>query len=65
LGYAEEVQSPKGLFASGDVGLQLSYYIGNYNGGRNESFMFGSEDNTHGYDYDLVSAYTTAMADLI
>jgi hypothetical protein len=40
-----ELQSPKGLFAFGAVGLHLSYYIGNYKGGRNESFMYGSDEN--------------------
>jgi hypothetical protein len=64
MGNADEVQTPKGLFATGDVGLHLSYYIGNYKGGRNESFMYGAEDETIWYDYDLVSAYTTGMTDL-
>ena len=31
---------------------------------RNESFMYGSDDKTCWFDYDLVSAYTTAMAHL-
>lgn len=42
----------------------MSYYIGNYKGGRNESFLYGSEDNIIWRDYDLVSVYTTAIADL-
>jgi len=46
MGNADEIQTPKGLFASGDVGLHLSYYISNYKGGRNESYMYGSEENT-------------------
>lgn len=46
MGNSEEVQTPKGLFNTGDVGLHLSYYIGNYKGGRNESFMYGAEDKT-------------------
>jgi hypothetical protein len=58
------MQTPKGLFSSGDVGLHMSYYIGNYKGGRNESFMYGSENKTSWKDYDLTSAYTTAMSDL-
>lgn len=62
MGNADEVQTPKGLFATGDVGLHLSYYIGNYKGGRNESFMYGSENSTTWFDYDLTSAYTTAMS---
>lgn len=47
MGNADELQTPKGLFASGDVGLHMSYYIGNYKGGRNESFMYGSENETN------------------
>jgi len=64
MGNSDELQTPKGPSASGDVGLHKSYYIGKYKGGRNESFMYGTDDNTYWYDYDLVNAYTTAMADL-
>jgi hypothetical protein len=64
MGNSEEVQTPKGLFHTGDTGLHLSYYIGNYKGGRNESFMYGAENEIEWYDYDLVSAYTTSMATL-
>jgi hypothetical protein len=64
LGNSEEVQTPKGLFYTGDVGLHLSYFIGNYKGGRNESFMYGVDPETIFYDVDLTSAYTTAMAHL-
>jgi hypothetical protein len=64
MGNANEVQTPKGLHATGAVGAHLSYYIANYKGGRNESFMYGVDDSTRFYDYDLTSAYTTGMADL-
>ena len=64
MGNADEVQTPKGLFSTGDVGLYLNQYIGNYKGGRNESFMYGGDDKVHWYDYDLISAYTTGMKDL-
>ena len=64
MGNAQEVQTPRGLFATGDVGLYMGFYIGNYKGGRNESFMYGSEDSTLWYDYDLAGAYTTAMTHL-
>ena len=64
MGNASDVQTPKGLFATKDVGVHMSYYIANYKGGRNESFMYGCDENTHWYDYDLVSAYTTGMADI-
>ena len=64
MGNADEIQTPKGLFASKDVGTHLSYYIANYKGGRNESFMYGTDENTTWYDYDLTSAYTTSMINL-
>ena len=64
MGNANEVQTPKGLFSTGDVGLYLGFFIGNYKGGRNESFMYGSEDSTLWFDYDLSGAYTTAMTHL-
>ena len=64
MGNADEIQTPKGLFASRDVGAHLSYFIANYKGGRNESFMYGSEESSHWYDYDLNGAYTTGMAHL-
>lgn len=64
MGNADEIQTPKGLFATGDVGAHLSYYIANYKGGRNESFMYGTDETTTWIDYDLVSAYTTGMAEL-
>jgi hypothetical protein len=47
MGNSDEMQSPKILSASGDVGLHLSSYIGNYKGGRNEIFMYGTDDNTY------------------
>jgi hypothetical protein len=40
----------------------MSLYIANYKGGRNESFMYGMDNHTKWFDYDLTSAYTTAMA---
>jgi hypothetical protein len=45
MGNVDEVQTPKGLFATGDVGLYLSHFIGNYKGGRNESFMYGCNED--------------------
>jgi hypothetical protein len=60
LGDVGKVASPAGLQALGDVGLYLSYFTASYRGGRNESFMFGEAKGTW-YDYDLTSAYTTAM----
>lgn len=64
MGNANEVQTPKGLDATGAVGAHLSYFIANYKGGRNESFMYGCDESTKFFDYDLTSAYTTGMADL-
>lgn len=62
IGDASIVQTPQGLLHNSDTGLKLSLYIGNYKGGRNESFMFGVDKSTYWYDYDLISAYTTAMS---
>lgn len=62
LGEASTTQTPKGLMVTSNTGLALSYYVGNYKGGRNESFMYGSDDELKVYDYDLISAYTTVMA---
>jgi hypothetical protein len=47
MGNASEIQTPKGLFATRDVGIHMSYYITNYKGGRNESFMYGVDEKTH------------------
>lgn len=53
--------TPQGLAKLGGVGLMLSWYIANFKGGRNESFMIGVDESTEWFDYDLKSAYTTAM----
>lgn len=57
-----KTQTPKGLFSIGSVGLYISNYIANYKGGRNESFMYGIDEDLKWYDYDLISAYTTGMS---
>ena len=62
IGDAEKTQTPKGLSAIDKTGLKLSLYIANYKGGRGESFMYGIDEKTKWFDYDLTSAYTTAMA---
>jgi hypothetical protein len=64
LGDSSATQTPKGLLTTSQTGLKLSYYIGNYKGGRNEDFMYGVDTETKWFDYDLTSAYTTAMAGL-
>lgn len=64
IGDSSSVQTPKGLMVTKDVGLYMSYYIANYKGGRNESFMYGVDTETLWFDYDLTSAYTTSMANL-
>lgn len=64
MGNVDETITPKGLFSTGDIGLHLSYFIGNYKGGRNESFMFGCDEKTVWFDYDLAAAYTSAMTHL-
>jgi hypothetical protein len=35
-----KLKTPKGLFTTGDMGLQLSYIIGNYKGGGVEKRKF-------------------------
>jgi hypothetical protein len=62
LGDTSSIQTPKGLLATTKTGLKLSYYIANYKGGRNESFMYGVDNENTWFDYDLISAYTTVMA---
>lgn len=47
MGNADEIQTPKGLFASRNIGTHMSYFIANYKGGRNESFMYGVDEKTH------------------
>jgi hypothetical protein len=64
MGNPDELKTPKGIFSTGEVGLHMGYYVGNYKGGRNECFMYGTDNDTYWYDYDLVSAYTTPMVDL-
>ena len=46
LGEASVTHTPKGLFATKNIGLKLNYYISNYKGGRNESFMYGVDNET-------------------
>ena len=40
-GNDDEMPTPKGWFATREIGLHMSYFIANYKGGRNESFMYG------------------------
>lgn len=42
--------------------LEIGSYLKNYRGGRNECFMYGVDNSQLWYDYDLTSAYTTAMS---
>lgn len=46
IGDTASLQTPKGLFSSGSMGLKIGYFIGNYKGGRNECFMYGCDDDT-------------------
>ena len=62
LGDTSKFLTPKGLAGNLKPGLKINYYIANYKGGRNESFMYGADFDTVWYDYDLVSAYTTVMS---
>jgi hypothetical protein len=62
LGDPGEIFSPKALSALGNIGTFMSLFINNYKGGRNESFMYGIDKVKRWFDFDLTSAYTTAMA---
>lgn len=62
LGEVSKLQTPKGIDAVGGVGLNMSRYYKNYKGGRNESFMYGSDTKVYWYDYDLTAAYTSVMS---
>jgi hypothetical protein len=64
MGDPSQFFTPKGLSKVGSVGTYMTFFINNYKGGRNESFMYGTDKITKWYDYDLTSAYTTAMAAL-
>lgn len=64
IGDTNKLFTPKGLSELGLLGLKLPLYVGNYKGGRNESFMYGFNDSFPVFDYDLKGAYTTAMAAL-
>jgi hypothetical protein len=50
MGNAVELQTPKGLATTKETGTHMSYFIANYKGGRNESFMYGVDEETHWYD---------------
>lgn len=61
IGDASDVQTPFGLHEFGKIGHMLSYFIANYKGGNNQSLMYGIDQKTKWYDYDLTSAYTSVM----
>jgi hypothetical protein len=44
LGDSRQNSTPKGLFHLGETGLVLNNYVSNYKGGRNESFMVGTDN---------------------
>jgi hypothetical protein len=46
MGDTSSFSTPKGLIDNLEPGLRLNYYISNYKGGRNESFMYGVDLNT-------------------
>lgn len=62
LGDVSLSQTPKGIFNLGELALKLNMYIGNFKGGRNESFMYGEDTENIWYDNDIVSAYTSVMS---
>ena len=62
IGDSEKLLTPKGIQTTGNFAALLPLFKGAYHGGRNESFMYGFDLNYHAYDYDIVSAYATALA---
>jgi hypothetical protein len=62
VGNFSKLFTPKGIQTTENLALITPMFVGGYRGGRNESFAYGFERSTDWYDYDLVSAYTTAMA---
>jgi hypothetical protein len=62
IGDSSTTLTPIGLNMIKKLGSVLPYYITNYKGGRNESFMYGLDTDTVWYDYDLISAYTTVLS---
>lgn len=55
------VFTPVGVELSKDLSHYISYFLGSYHGGRNESFIYGLVQEPV-YDYDLPGAYPTAMS---
>jgi len=62
LGNVQETFNPKGIRSTGDIGENLSLFIGSFRGGRNECFAYGIDKDTRWYDYDLTSCYATIMS---
>lgn len=62
IGEPNELSTPKSLNLNGFAAVVMNMFVTNYKGGRNESFMYGRDLETVWYDYDLTSAYTTAMS---
>jgi hypothetical protein len=62
LGDMQKVLTPKGIQTTGAVAAALPLFLGSSRGGRNESFAYGFDTSQRWYDYDLTSAYTTALA---
>src|SRR6202012_2111422 len=60
----KSIYTPKGLQSTGNIGLFLPLFLGGFRGGRNESYAYGINHEDKWFDYDLTSAYTTAMSHL-
>jgi len=56
-----KVFTPTGVELARDLPMYISYFLGSYHGGRNESYIYGIVRETV-YDYDLPGAYPTAMS---
>lgn len=60
IGNLQKLYTPTGLGLSG-LGDWLLYFIASYRGGRNEGYGYGIL-NKEIYDFDLISAYPTALS---
>jgi len=60
----KSIYTPKGIQSTGNIGLFLPLFLGGFRGGRNESYAYGINREDKWFDYDLTSAYTTAMSHL-
>ena len=62
VGNINKLLTPHGIQTTENFAVAMPLFTGSYRGGRNESFSYGFDLENEWYDYDLTSAYTTALA---